>query len=314
MEVAVGRRGTSRCRSPGGPRGRSPDRRPPRPGASARPRPTATARPRSSPRRRPRPRARSPRSRRSRAPARRRRGRPGSPAPAPTPRCRGPSRRGRWASSMVVMPDTWMRAGGLAAGCAPRPRRPASAHQRSSSAGADRTAAWSSPSRSTASSVPNKGMPRMKLWVPSIGSMYQRIDASAASLPYSSPMRPWSGNASSEPSRIIRSISVSAWVTNDLSGLVEIWRSRRKCRRATTSASSQAASATSSQPRSSASVPRRNAGRPVRRRRPHRRVAHARILAPSGSYSGSRATSKPIQSPKTSTSPRVPMAARSGGR
>ena len=35
------------------------------------------------------------------------------------------------------------------------------AHQRSSSAGADMTAAWSSPSRSTASSVPNSGTPRM---------------------------------------------------------------------------------------------------------------------------------------------------------
>ena len=43
------------------------------------------------------------------------------------------------------------------------------------------TAAWSSPSRSTASSVPNSGTPRMKLWVPSIGSMYQRTDASPAS-------------------------------------------------------------------------------------------------------------------------------------
>jgi len=42
--------------------------------------------------------------------------------------------------------------------------------------------------------------------------------------------------------------------------------------------------------------------------------AHARILAPSGSYSGSRAISKPIQSPNTSTSPRVPIAAWSGGR
>ena len=87
------------------------------------------------------------------------------------------------------MPDTWMRRA-----ASPRLRAHAPparhAHQRSSSAGADRTAAWSSPSRSTASSVPNSGMPRMKLWVPSIGSMYQRIDASAASLPYSSPMRP----------------------------------------------------------------------------------------------------------------------------
>ena len=46
---------------------------------------------------------------------------------------------------------------------------------------------------------------------------------------------------------------------------------------------------------------------------PERRAAHARIRSPAGSHSGSRMTSKPIQSPKTSTSPRVPMAA-SGGR
>ena len=54
-------------------------------------------------------------------------------------------------------------------------------------------------------------------------------------------------------------------------------------------------------------------GRPFRAEA-RRRIGHARILAPVGSYSGSRATSKPIQSPKTSTSPRVPIAARSGGR
>lgn len=42
--------------------------------------------------------------------------------------------------------------------------------------------------------------------------------------------------------------------------------------------------------------------------------AHAQILAPSGSHSGSRAISNPIHSPNTSTSPRVPIAARSGGR
>ena len=35
------------------------------------------------------------------------------------------------------------------------------------------------PSRSTASSVPKSGTPRTKLWVPSIGSMYQRTEASA---------------------------------------------------------------------------------------------------------------------------------------
>src|SRR4029077_1039671 len=50
-------------------------------------------------------------------------------------------------------------------------------------------------------------------------------------------------------------------------------------------------------------------GRPVGAEVRSRRIAHARILAPSGSYSGSRATSKPIQSPNTSTPPRVPTAA-----
>ena len=119
------------------------------------------------------------------------------------------------------------------------------------------TDACISPSRSTASSVPNSGTPRMKLWVPSIGSMYQRTDASPASVPYSSPTSPWSGKASRMRARIIRSIAVSAWVTNVRSGFVSIWRSRRKCDRAIVSASSQAAIATSSQPRSSASVPRR---------------------------------------------------------
>ena len=80
------------------------------------------------------------------------------------------------------------------------------------------------------------------MWVPSIGSMYQRTDASPASVPYSSPTRPWSGNASSSRSRMRRSIAVSAWVTNVRSGLVvdlevapEVLRAR------STSASSQAA-------------------------------------------------------------------------
>jgi hypothetical protein len=54
----------------------------------------------------------------------------------------------------------------------------------------------------------------MKLWVPSIGSMYQRVRASPASVPYSSPTRPWSGNAARIRVRTSRSIAVSAWVTN----------------------------------------------------------------------------------------------------
>ena len=109
------------------------------------------------------------------------------------------------------------------------------------------TAAWSSPSRSTASNVPNSGTPRMKLWVPSIGSMYQRVAASPASVPYSSPTRPWSGYVAWIRLRIARSIAVSAWVTNVRSGLVEISRSRRNTERAIASASSQAAWASASQ-------------------------------------------------------------------
>ncbi len=50
-------------------------------------------------------------------------------------------------------------------------------------------------------------------------------------------------------------------------------------------------------------------GRPFRA---VRRVAHDRIRSPVGSHSGSRATSNPIHSPKTSTSPRVPIAAVGG--
>ena len=41
---------------------------------------------------------------------------------------------------------------------------------------------------------------------------------------------------------------------------------------------------------------------------------HERIRALSGSYSGSRMTSKPTQSPNTSTSPRVPIGGRAAGR
>ncbi len=146
--------------------------------------------------------------------------------------------------------------------------------------------------------------------VPSIGSMYQRTDASPSSVPYSSPTSPWSGKAACSRSRILASIALSAWVTNVRSGLASMVRSRRKWERAITSASSQAAWATSSQPRSSASLPRR---RPADQSPPKAVAAHARIRSPAGSQSGSRITSKPIQSPKTSTSPRVPIDA-SGGR
>ena len=52
-------------------------------------------------------------------------------------------------------------------------------------------------------------------------------------------------------------------------------------------------------------------GRPVRAEA--RWLVHDRIRSPVGSHSGSRTTSNPIHSPKTSTSPRVPIAA-AGGR
>ena len=118
-----------------------------------------------------------------------------------------------WASANSVTSETRIGRGAESSALrahAPPPRRD---HHRSWSAGADMTAAWSSPSRSTASSVPNSGTPRMKLWVPSIGSMYQRVAAVPASVPYSSPTRPWSGQAARIRDLMARSIAVSTWVT-----------------------------------------------------------------------------------------------------
>ena len=71
-------------------------------------------------------------------------------------------------------------------------------------------------------------------------------------------MIPCSGKAARSRSRRRCSTSMSACVTKDRSGFASICRSRRKCRRAIGSVSSQAAWATSSQRRSSASDPRRN--------------------------------------------------------
>src|SRR5487761_2748286 len=137
---------------------------------------------------------------------------------------------------------------------APSPR---AANQRSRIAGAEITPTCSSPSASTASSVPKSGTPRMKLWVPSIGSMYQRIRAPPASSPYSSPTRPCVGNADPMRPRISRSISWSATVTNVRSGLRLTAMSRRKWARASASAASHAPCANSSQARRSASDARR---------------------------------------------------------
>ena len=65
-----------------------------------------------------------------------------------------------WASASEPTPETWIRRGACPRLRAQAPP-PRCAHQRSSKAGADMTAAWSSPSRSTASRVPNSGTPRM---------------------------------------------------------------------------------------------------------------------------------------------------------
>ena len=113
-----------------------------------------------------------------------------------------------------------------------------------------------------------------------------------------------------------RSTAVSASVTNERSGFRVVTGFCRKWRSAISSAASHQASAASTQPRSSASGPRRSealhSGPYSRPAAPEAR--HDRILDPSGSQSGSRATSKPTHSPKISISPRVPIAAPSGGR
>ncbi len=63
-----------------------------------------------------------------------------------------------------------------------------------------------------------------------------------------------------------------------------------------------------------AATPERGGPVDPERLAPAHTTAHDRIRSPVGSYSGSRATSNPTCCPKTSTSPRVPNAAMSGGR
>ena len=189
---------------------------------------------------------------------------------------------------------------------APPPRH---AHQRSSRAGASMTAACSSPSRSTASSVPNSGTPADEV-VGAVDRVDVPADGRVRRPRCRTPRRPGRGRGRR---RAIRAADHRArWPCRPGSRTSDrAWsrsaRSRRKCARAIASASSQAASATSSQPRSSASVPRRRSRGPVG---PNRGPLTTRIRSPVGSYSGSRATSNPIHSPNTSTSPRVPIAAR----
>ena len=88
----------------------------------------------------------------------------------------------------------------------------------------------------------------MKLWVPSMGSMYQRARPAPSSRPYSSPTSPWSGKAAWIRSRMSCSIARSAAVTNVRSGLVMTSTSRRNERSAISSAASQADWAKASQP------------------------------------------------------------------
>ena len=157
------------------------------------------------------------------------------------------------------------------------------------------TPTWSSPSRSTPRSVPKSGTPRMKLWVPSIGSMYQRTAAPPASVAVLlADERRGPGSASAIRSRMSRSIAWSASVTNEPVGLALDHRGRagsgaarsRRPRR------TQASASVAASPRSSRS------GRAAATSRARLHVgaasaARCRPLTtgsarPSGSHSGSR--------------------------
>src|SRR5258707_443820 len=70
-----------------------------------------------------------------------------------------------------------------------------------------------SPSRMSAISVPQAGMPEMNDLVPSIGSSAHTYSASTPPLPNSSPMMPCSGKARWIIARMQRSAARSAWVT-----------------------------------------------------------------------------------------------------
>ena len=80
-------------------------------------------------------------------------------------------------------------------------------------------AVTSSPS-TIATNVAQSGTPRMKLLVPSIGSMIQRRCASGRTVPSSSPRMPSAGKSDSMRSRAARSAARSQAVTGEPSGLV----------------------------------------------------------------------------------------------
>ena len=186
-----------------------------------------------------------------------------------------------------------------------RPPRPPTRRRRATRTSARRapaprsTPAWSSPSASTPSNVPNSGTPRMKLCGP-----VDRVDVPAdrrlAASDRRIPRRRGRGRecVAAIRSRIIRSIAVSACGHERRSGLRVDLEVAPEVPQGDRVGLVAGARANASQASSSASA----------RRSPSRRsVRHERIRSPFGSYSGSRATSKPTHSPNTSTSPRVPM-------
>ena len=226
-----------------------------------------------------------------------------------------------WASSSARRPRPRIRRGASSStprAHAPPPRR---AHQRSRSAGAEMTAAWSSPSRSTARSVPNSGHAADEVVGP-----VDRVDVPAgrgvaglgavllADEPVvrvrrrdprpDDPLDRRVGLGHERPVGLRRDLEVAAeHRSGDHVGLVAGRVGEREPRlelrlRHGSSAALQAAPNPPDWSRASAD---RSATR------------SRRIRAFVGSQSGSRTTSKPTHSPKTSISPRVPIGA-SGGR
>src|SRR5919198_1888995 len=113
--------------------------------------------------------------------------------------------------------ETWIR---LSSRYAPSPR---AAHHRWPSAGAEATPTSDRPSRSSATSVAQIGIPRTKFRVPSIGSTTQRVPASSP--PPSSPRKPSPGRRSTIAARSASSTARSASETGVRSTFVSTCRS-----------------------------------------------------------------------------------------
>ena len=84
----------------------------------------------------------------------------------------------------------------------------------------------SAPTSTSAIKQAQVGTPRIKFFVPSIGSIIQYRFAPVMSLPNSSPNKPSLGRCVARASRIAVSTARSASVTGVLSGLVVITRSK----------------------------------------------------------------------------------------